>query len=98
MNQIVTRSATWLAPWIAAVVFSAGLVLAISTTVIAPAQAETTVQCISQDDPMLTYAVTTHRVPERLGSTCFGNGVLLKACTAKFRSNTFHCSVASSKK
>jgi len=73
MYQTFTRPVAWLAPWIAAFVFSAGLVVAVSSTVIGPVQAETTVQCVSSDDPMLTYAVTTHRVPERLGSTCYGN-------------------------
>jgi len=73
MKHAFTRPAAWLAPWIVAYVFSAALVIAINMSITGPVQAETTAPCISQhDDPMLTYAITTHRVPERLGGTCFG--------------------------
>jgi len=75
MNQTLTRTAAWLAPWFATLVISFSIVIFAMTSLVvsAPVQAETTFQCISHDDPMLTYAVTTHRVPEHLGSTCFGD-------------------------
>ena len=36
--------------------------------------------------------------PESNDNTCCGNGTLPNACTARLRSSTFHCSVASSRK
>jgi hypothetical protein len=77
MNQTLTGAAAWLAPWFAILVVSVGIVFAMSVLVfsaqVSPVQAETTLQCSSNDDPMLTYARTTQRVPEHLGDTCFGN-------------------------
>jgi hypothetical protein len=78
MNQTITRTAAWLAPWFAALVVAFAIVLGTSALIVlgvqvSEVQAETSVQCIGHDDPMLTYAVATHRVPERPDSTCFGD-------------------------
>jgi hypothetical protein len=76
MNQTLTRTAAWLAPWFAALVVAFAIVLGTSALIViglqvSEVQAETARQCSSTDDPMLTYAITTHRVPENPGSACF---------------------------
>ena len=78
MYQTITRTTAWLAPWFSALVVACAIVLGTSALIVvgvqvSDVQAETNVQCISHDDPMLTYAITTHRVPDHIGSTCLGD-------------------------
>jgi hypothetical protein len=65
MLQTLTRAATWCMPWAASLIVSASLTYAVTNAApnAQPITFEALATCNRSDDRMLTYAVTTHRVP-----------------------------------
>jgi hypothetical protein len=76
MLSTLDRAARWAAPFLASTAFAAALAY-MMTTVVASApvrQVPTSVvisdMCVKGADPMLVYAVTTHRVPADIMGGC----------------------------